>query len=204
MSERQANLSDGFVEALGASVGLSFTAEGPGDLRTSFGPEDSLHYIYAVLHSLEYRRRYADFLKSDFPRVPLTGGLELFTALVELGERLASLHLMEVYGEKMPSFPHDGDSIIGKVKYAPPNNDSQGKVHVNDNQYFEGVSPETWEFTIGGYRPAEKWLKDRRRRTLTFDDIVHYQRMCAALAETPRLMARIDEEIAVHGGWPIR
>ncbi len=203
VSERNPNLSDGFVQALGSKLGLSFTADGPGDLQTTFGPEDVFHYIYAVLHSPEYRRRYADFLKSDFPRVPLTGSRELFAALVGIGGRLASLHLMEAEGEERPSFPEAGDNRVDKVRYAPPTEANGGRVYINGGQYFEGVSPETWGFTIGGYRSAEKWLKDRRRRTLTYDDIAHYQRVCAALAETPRLMARIDEAITAHGGWPV-
>ena len=202
-SERQPNLSDGFVQALGSKLGLGFTANGPGDLRQSFGPEDALHYIYAVLHSPEYRRRYADFLKSDFPRVPLTSDRELFAALVGLGERLAALHLMESEGDERPAFPEPGGNHVDKVRYVPPFDDAPGRVYINLGQYFDGVSPETWEFTIGGYRPAEKWLKDRRKRTLTYDDIAHYQQMCAALAETPRLMSRIDEVIAAHGGWPL-
>ncbi len=85
-----------------------------------------------------------------------------------------------------------------------PGGDTQGRVYINDVQYFEGVSPETWEFTIGGYRPAEKWLKDRRRRSLTYEDIAHYRRICASLADTPRVMARIDQAIESHGGWPLR
>ena len=92
---------------------------------------------------------------------------------------------------------------MDKVRYAPPADDSQGRVFINRNQYFEGVTRETWEFSIGGYRPAEKWLKDRRRRTLSYDDITHYRRICAALAETPRIMTRIDAAIESHGGWPL-
>ena len=156
-----------------------------------------------MLHSPEYRRRYADFLKSDFPRVPLTANRSLFTALVRLGQSLASLHLMESEGDNLPAFPKVGDNRVDKVRYAPPNNGALGRVFINRDQYFEGVTPETWEFTIGGYRPAEKWLKDRRRRTLTYEDIAHYRRICAALAETPRIMAHIDQAIESHGGWPL-
>ena len=202
-SERRPNLRDGFIQALSASIGLDFTSDGPGGLRTSFGPEDVLHYVYAVLHSPEYRGRYSDFLKSDFPRVPLTGNLELFAALVGLGERAASLHLMESEGNERPAFREAGDNCVKRVGYVPPSGDAQGRVYINAGQYFDWISPETWEFTIGGYQPAEKWLKDRRRRTLTFDEIAHYQRLCAALAETPQLMSRIDEVIASHGGWPL-
>ena len=70
------------------------------------------------------------------------------------------------------------------------------------SQYFEGISPETWAFTIGGYRPVEKWLKDRKGRTLSFDGIAWYRRICAVLAETPRVMDQIDVAITKHGGWP--
>ena len=143
-------------------------------------------------------------MKSDFPRVPLTANLELFGALVGVGKRLVSLHLMESEGDERPAFPEGGNNRVKNVGYAPPSGSSKGRVYINVGQYFDGVSPETWEFTIGGYQPAEKWLKDRRRRTLSYDDIAHYQQMCAALAETPRLMSRIDEAIASHGGWPLR
>ena len=120
------------------------------------------NYIYAVLHSPEYRRRYADFLKSDFPRVPLTSNRALFTALVGLGQRLASLHLMEADGADQPAFPIAGNNQVSKLRYAPPASSAPGRVFINSGQYFEGVTPETWAFTIGGYRPAEKWLKDRK------------------------------------------
>ena len=200
---REPNLSEEFVEALGSSLALEYVPDGHGDLQKSFGPEDVLHYIYAVLHSPEYRRRYADFLKSDFARVPLTSDRSLFAALVGLGKRLTSLHLMELEGGVEPSFPTTGDNRVDKERYRPPVNGSPGRVYINRDQYFEGVTPETWEFTIGGYRPAEKWLKDRRRRTLSYDDIAHYRRICAILAETPRVMARVDEAIVAHGGWPV-
>ena len=196
---RQPNLSKEFVEALGSSLALEFVPDGPGDLQRSFGPEDVLHYLYAVLHSPEYRRRYADFLKSDFARVPLTGDRSLFAALVGLGKRLTSLHLMESEGDDAPAFPLTGDNRVDNVRYKPPTNDSPGRVYINGKQYFDGVAPETWELTIGGFRPAEKWLNDRRRLTLSFDDIAHYRRICAVLVETPRVMARIDGVIDAHG-----
>ena len=202
--KRQPNLNTGFVEALGSSLGLEFISDGPGDLRTSFGPDDVFHYIYAVLHSPEYRRRYADFLKSDFPRVPLTGDRSLFAALVELRQARTSLHLMESEGDDSPAYPKVGDNRVDRVHYTPPSDGSPGRVFINRDQYFEGVTPETWKFTIGGYRPAEKWLKDRKDRTLSYADITDYRRICSVLAETPRVMARIDQAIERHGGWPLR
>lgn len=109
----------------------------------------------------------------------------------------------ESEGEEKSSFPEPGDNVLGKVRYSPPPDAVKGRVYINRDRYFDGASPATWEFTIGGYQPEAKWQKDRRRRTLTFDGIAHYQRMCAALSETPRVMARIDEAIAAHGWWPL-
>ncbi len=199
---REPNLAEGLVEDIGSSLGLEFISDGSGDLRESFGPEDVFHYVYAVLHSPAYRRRYADFLKSDFPRVPFTGNLSLFAALAEFGERLASLHLMESEGDGATAFPEVGDNRVDKVRYAPPNGGSEGRVFINRRQYFEGVEPRIWDFTIGGYRPAEKWLKDRKDRVLSDDDIDHYGQILTALADTERLLDEIDELIEQHGGWP--
>ena len=203
VAERTPNLSPAFTGALADATGLRFTQDGPGDLDATFGPEDVFHYIYAVLHSPEYRRRYADFLKSDFPRVPPPGDRALFAELVGLGARLAALHLMEADGANAPAFTVAGDNRVERVRYVEPSGDTAGRVWINGKQHFEGVSPETWALTIGGYRPAEKWLKDRKGRTLSFDDIAWYRRVCAALAETPLVMERIDKVIEAHGGWPL-
>lgn len=201
---RKANLDMDFVEGLQITLGLDFVGDGAGDLSATFGPEDVFHYIYAVLHSPEYRRRYADFLKSDFPRIPLTVDRTLFAALAGLGQRLAALHLMEAEGANMPAFPQTGGNRVDKVRYAPPSSAGEpGRVWINRDQYFEGVESDTWAFAIGGYRPAEKWLKDRKDRILSFNDITHYRRICAALAETPSTMRQIDQTIAACGGWPI-
>ena len=208
-AQRTPNLAPEFVDALGQMTGLTFTPDGMGDLKTAFGPEDVFHYIYAVLHSPEYRRRYADFLKSDFPRIPLPGACDLFAELVGLGKYLTSLHLMEAEGKDKPAYPVSDGNKVESVQYTQPASGIPGRVWINKTQYFEGVAPETWEFTIGGYQPAKKWLEDRKPRKgrkghiLSFDDIVWYQRICAALAATPRAMERIDEVIAEQGGWPL-
>ena len=211
--DRSPNLAPEFIAEAAAALDLEFTPDGPGDLETAFGPEDVFHYIYAILHSPEYRSRYADFLKSDFPRVPLPDRRrgryirrlrrELFAQLVELGARLAALHLMEATGYEQPKFSARGTDLVDKVRYVEPADGDPGRVYINATQHFEGVAPETWEFTIGGYQPAQKWLKDRKGRELSYDDIAHYQRICAALAETPKLMSRIDEVVEQHGGWPL-
>ena len=196
---RVPNLNSDFVKAFSSATTLDFTPDGPGDLKTTFGPENVFHYLYAVLHSPEYRRRYADFLKSDFPRIPVTNCAALFESLAALGKRLTALHLMELDEGEAPIFPVAEDNRVEKVSYAP----SQKRVWINGKQYFDGIAQQTWEFTIGGYQPAEKWLKDRKNRTLSYDDISHYRRLCAALAETPRIMAKIDKTIDAYGGWPL-
>ena len=201
---RVPNLDMEFIKAVRSAIDLDFSSDGMGDLSGTFGPEDIFHYIYGVLHSPEYRRRYADFLKSDFPRIPLTGDRSLFAALAELGQRLAALHLMEAEGANLPAFPSAGGNRVERVRYAPPSSEEEaGRVWINRDQCFEGVAPETWEFAIGGYHPAEKWLKDRKNRVLSFDDVARYCRLCAALAETRRIMTHIDDVIEEHGGWPL-
>ena len=164
-----------------------------GKLGLDFAPEDVFHYLYAVLHSPQYRRRYADFLKSDFPRIPLTGDRDLFADLARLGNRLADLHLMEAEGQDPPAFPVAGSNRITRARHAGD------RAWINDDQYFDGVARTTWEFAVGGYRPAEKWLKDRKGRTLALDDVERYRSLCAALAETPRLATAIDHGIAGQG-----
>ena len=201
--DRSPNLAPEFVAELAAALNLEFTPDGRGDLQASFGPEDVLHYIYAILHSPEYRRRYADFLKSEFPRIPPPGSRALFAELAAHGAQLVALHLMEAAGDDQPAFNAHGTNLVDKLRYVAPTDDDPGRVYINTAQHFEGVAPETWEFTIGGYQPALKWLKDRKGRNLSYDDIRHYQRICAALAEMPKLMSRIDVTIDAHGGWPL-
>ena len=156
-----------------------------------------------MLHSPAYRQRYRDHLKSDFPFLPLIDSPVLFADLVGLGQQLVALHLLQKEGQDMPTFPHSGDNCVENVSYVPPHHHHPGQVWINDRQCFHGVFPETWTFTIGGYALAQKWLKDRKGHRLSFADIHHYRRLCAALATTPRLMAAVDATIDAHGGWPL-
>jgi len=174
----------------------------------TFGPEDVFHYIYAILHSPTYRDRYAEFLKRDFPRIPLTSDRALFASLCAKGDELVGLHLMEYprLDDFITTFDVPGDNCVEKVRYAEPKTEKDdtrtpGRVYINKTQYFEGVSPELWEFHVGGYQVMQKWLKDRKGRTLNFDDIKHYQKIAVALTETMRLMQEIDSLIP---SWPLR
>lgn len=206
---RKPNLAPNFVKDFSDKLGMTFIPNGHGDRQTTFGPEDVFDYLYAVFHSPAYRSRYAEFLKSDFPRLPLTSQPDLFRALCALGRELVGLHLMEkkepatvTYPAALPKLDPAKDTVEG-VRYAEPTGNDQGRVYINKAQYFDGVRPEVWAFQVGGYQVCQKWLKDRKGRMLTFDDIKHYQGVVAALGETIRLMAAIDEAIDDHGGWPL-
>jgi len=152
-------------------------------------PEDIFDYIYAVLHSPSYREKYKEFLKIDFPRVPYPRDREQFDRLVEFGIQLRQLHLLESdkVNQFITTYPITGDDVVEKVKF------EDGKVFINETQYFGQVPETVWNFYIGGYQPAQKWLKDRRGRTLTNEDLEHYQKMIVALTETEKIMGEIDK-----------
>ena len=214
--ERQPNLAPAFTAELERRLGLRFVSDGPGDLTETFGPEDVFHYIYAMFHSPTYRERYEQFLRADFPRVPLVDDAGLFRTVVDLGGRLTAAHLPESAPSSQPaaSFPVTGDNVVekGHPKYCAPGETppgetepiERGRVYISTSakrgnkhgQYFDGIAPEVWEFQVGGYQPMDKWLKDRRGRELSFDDIAHYQRIAAALQATITLMAEVDAAIA--------
>lgn len=163
-------------------------------------PEHVFHYTYSVFHSPTYRTRYAEFLKIDFPRVPLPGSLELFQCLAKLGGELVSLHLMESPRLKQHITIYKGASAptVEKVSW------SQRTVWVDKAQTcgFQGVPEAVWNFHIGGYQVCNKWLKDRKGRTLSQEDMEHYHRIVVALHETIRIMGEIDKVIEGYGGWP--
>jgi predicted helicase len=197
---RRANLSPDFVAEFAQELRLAFVPDGEGDLEKTFGPEDVFHYAYAVFHSPTYRRRYAGFLKIDFARLPLTADKALFARLCGLGAELVGLHLLERVPPPQATYPQPGDNVVDKPRYKPPTAQDPGRVYVNKDQYFENVPPGVWEFHVGGYQVCEKWLKDRKGRTLGYDDIETYRKITEALRQTLRLAAEIDRAIPA---WPL-
>jgi len=218
------NFSPAALRSIGAATGLepldhpdSLGAtragdawDGRGDLNTAFGPRDLFDFTYAVLHSESYRVRYADFLKGDFARIPLTPTSALFRDIAHLGAELIALHLME--SPKLDHFitTYDGPEIPEVNRVGWSNNTvwlnatatKKGQPAAPGTVGFRGVPEPVWNFHIGGYQVCEKWLKDRKGRALSGDDIAHYQKIVVALSETIRIMAEIDEAIEEHGGWP--
>ncbi len=158
--------------------------------QTAFSPLDLLDYIYARLHSSTYREKYKEFLRIDFPRVPYPKNAKTFWRLADLGSELRLFHLMEHKALVKPpiGFPNDGSNKVDKPAFS-----DDGRVWINKDQYFNKVPKEAWEFYIGGYQPAQKWLKDRKGRELTSDDIAHYEKIITALTETHRIMKKIDK-----------
>ena len=198
------NLSDSLIAKLRRVCGLRKPDDELAQARDIFG------YLFALLHSPFYRERYVTNLRTDFPRLPLPGGPELFRELVQIGSKLVALHLME--SPKLDNFI---------TTYIGPKNPDVGRVGWSDDIVlldatvtkkgpssksgtigFHGVREEVWNFHIGGYQVCHKWLKDRKGRTLSNEDIAHYQKVVVALAETIRLMREIDEVIEQYGGWP--
>jgi predicted helicase len=204
-NKRVPNLNSDILNRIAIDLGLTFTNEKEEptegevcfansekvrpEFRITFAPIDILDYIYAVLHSPTYREKYKEFLKIDFPRVPYPKDTTTFWKLVELGGELRQIHLLEsrVVEKFITKYPIDGNNTVEKIKY------QDKKVFINGTQYFENVPEIAWEFYIGGYQPAQKWLKDRKGRELNFDDILHYQKIIVALAETDRIMKEIDK-----------
>ena len=250
---RVPNLNMEIVNEISNKLGIPFVAEKPikQNLQTtsSFAPIDLLDYIYAVLHSPNYREKYKEFLKIDFPRVPYphqvgTGrdlsvqgipsikeiqsleGMQSikeiqsleeisslqemqnkFWELVKLGGELRQIHLLEspIVEQYITQYPEDGDNIVRKPSFVikkpevTPTDDETasslavtGNVYINETQYFANVPEVAWNFYIGGYQPCQKWLKDRKDRELSYEDILHYQKIVVALSETDRIMKDID------------
>lgn len=186
ITERAPNLNLDIVNQLASGLNLKFTNE-KGQTKNTFAPIDILDYIYAVLNSPAYREKYREFLKIDFPRAPYPTDAKKFWQLVKLGAELRQLHLLESNTKYITKYSIDGDNIVTKIKY------DSNKVYINDTQCFDGVPSPVWEFYIGGYQPAQKWLKDRKERELSFDDILHYQKIIVALSETIHLMTEVDK-----------
>ncbi|OOG72229.1 type ISP restriction/modification enzyme [Algoriphagus sp. A40] len=214
---RTPNLNLEIVDQIAKGLGLTFVSEKgeEGEVcfaesgkvmpayRQTFAPIDLLDYFYAVLHSPTYRETYKEFLKIDFPRVPYPTDAEQFWKLVALGGELRQLHLMESpkLSQFITQYPVGGENEVEKISFELSVDDNfskvsnfgkVGKVFINLDQYFDSVPEIAWNFYIGGYQPAQKWLKDRKGRILDFEDIMHYQRIIKALTETDRVMREID------------
>ena len=218
----RANIDPAVAVGVTRSTGLAYRDrpptrrprwDGRGDLRAGYGPQDLFDWTYAVLHSASYRMRYAEFLKSDFARVPLPQSTTLFRTLAGRGRELVELHLLESLkrGKFNSAYAGPKDPEVGRVGWsdgtvwldAGKTNARAGHRATDSGTIgFQRVPEDVWDFHIGGYQVCHKWLKDRKGRMLSDDDIAHYQKIVLALTQTIRIMGEIDEIIEDHGGWP--
>ena len=188
---RHPNLDMEIVGKIAEKIGLQFEEEKSGNID-AFCPMDLLDYIYGILHSPSYREQFKEFLKVDFPCIPYPTDANEFRRVAEIGGELRRVHLMEASLPLVTEFNIKGAPIVEAIKVTDGNDDSLCKVWINDEQYFDNVPRVAWEFYIGGYQPAQKWLKDRKGMTLDFEHIMHYQYIVSALCKTHELMNKID------------
>ncbi|MDY6364834.1 MAG: type ISP restriction/modification enzyme [Cyanobacteriota bacterium] len=187
---RKPNLNMDIVHNFEQRSGLIFMPE-KDESKGTFAPIDIFDYIYGILYSDKYRNKYKEFLKIDFPRVPYPKNAEYFFNIAKYGKQLRQLHLMETpeLDNLITTYPESGTNEVVKPEY------KGNKVYINKIQYFGDVPELAWNFCIGGYQPAQKWLKDRKGKILSYDEILYYQKIVLALVKTDELMRRIDEII---------
>ena len=184
-TERSLNFKPAFLTALSETLELPQTA--PFNLPEGISPEAILAYIYAILYSPTYRQRYYDFLRYDFPRIPLPQDIEHFRTLATFGQRLIDWHLLkDVQIPAVHRFEGEGDGVIEKARYL------DGHVWINPTQYFTDVPEEVWEYEIGAYQVCEKWLKDRKGEVLSHTEVRQYRAILVAIAQTLAVTAEID------------
>ena len=184
-TERSLNFKPAFLIALSEALGVPQVESF--NLPEGVSPEQILAYIYAILYSPTYRERYYDFLKYDFPRIPLPQDIEQFHTLAALGQRLMDWHLLkDMQIPAVHRFEGEGDGVVSRVRY------TDGNIWINTTQYFTDVPLEVWEYEIGAYRICEKWLRDRRGEVLRHEDVRQYCAILVAVAETLGVMEAID------------
>jgi len=178
IQNKKSNMNKGFTKIL-----LS-------KLPKTISTENIFYYIYAILHSNKYREKYQEFLKTDFPKIPFTKQYELFEQLSQIGKRLTELHLLKSQELNIPicKLLEKGDNVIKKVEY----NEKEERVCINENQCFEKIPREIWQYQIGSYQVCEKWLKDRRKLALSYENIIHYCKVVTALQKTIEIQKQID------------
>ena len=193
------NISSKFIESIKKITGLKWINKSFGDLNSNFGARDILGYVYAVVFSNEYRTRFEDQIRVDFPRVPLPSNQKTFTALAKLGEKMVHTHLMNSNNQVEEFIPE----FIGKSYMVEAVSWATDTVWIDRDMTsgFKGVSLNTWELVFGAHQVSQKWLKDRRGQILTREDIENYIKVVVALTKTITLMTEIDESIETNGGW---
>ena len=213
------NFADGFIQELAQRIALRFVTRGAGNLDETFGTEDVFHYIYGLLHSQNYRLRYADFLDVDFPRILVPTDRDLFRGIATVGRHLFELHQLEapLLAQEIANYPVPGpDTVEITPRWMPEEEDvlegepdadaapRLGRIYINEArqgrpaQYFGQVPEDVWDFRVGGFQVCEKWLKDRRRRALT-SELRIFLRVLTAVRQTIDAIEAMDADL---DEWP--
>ncbi|MBG9389005.1 type ISP restriction/modification enzyme [Caenimonas aquaedulcis] len=223
LPNRSPNLDVRFIRSLRDAMGLTdfdWHAEKQG---AALNAEKVFQYLYAVLHSPSYRQRYGQFLKGDFPRIPIPASRTAFDDLSRLGKQLLEWHSLthpvalaitrneQPRGTDLPSFfgnaralDQVGEKSRGLADIRATKDGPVGKVRISTTSGFDGVLESVWQHSVGGYQVLHKWLDDRRKasRSLSDEDIAHWRRIYASLQATQGLMDQVDAVVERHGGWP--
>ena len=184
------NLNSALTNDFAIRIGLPFQpSKSQFDLgQECFGPYDLVHYIYAVMYSDKYRNKYREKLILDFPVIPFANNADYFWKMVKLGAHMQQCHLMQVEGKidtEFVLFPEN--NTIEQYRFL------DGCVRINSKQVFHNINESDWDYTIGGYQPLQKWLKDRKGLSLTADDVLHFERIIFCIRLTKKIVAEIDE-----------
>ncbi len=180
------NLNLDIVGELSSIVNIPFTSNNA--QNKTLQPIDIFDYVYAILHCPTYRKKYVEFLKIDFPKIPYPKNRDSFFQLAKLGKDLRLLHLFksDSTDELITTYPNNGDNVVKKIKY------TNRRVYINNEQYFDNISRSAWEFQIGSYNPLQKWLKDRKGKSISSAEIFQYQKIVLVVEKTKIMMDEID------------
>ncbi len=184
LNEKRVNITKKEANKLLKKIGLTIEE----NKKNSCKPDDFMYYVYAVLYSDQYREKYSKYCKSDFPYIPVPKTKDYFYEMAKLGKELVDIHLMKIkinYTDLKTTFDIEGDNIVDKPRFA------SNSVYINKNQLFGNVSEEIFNFIIGGHQPAKLWLKQRKGKKLTSEEIIHYQKILYSLEKTIQIMEQI-------------
>ena len=191
------NLNIDLIKKLEETYKVHFKENVLSKLSNKLTAKEILYYIYAVLNSNSFRKKFGSLLKIDFPRVPFVKNKKYFNKLSKFGEQLVIYHTLDRKIESPVNFPKTGSDIIDQIKF------DENKIWINNNQYFDSIPIKTWNFQIGGYMPAQKWLKTRKGKKLTYDELVTYQMIIGRILKTIEIQSKIDKTIENMGGWDL-
>ena len=191
------NLNIDLINSIKKYYKAEFKENGLSKSSNEFTAKEVLYYIYAVLNSDSFIKKYGSLLQIDFPRVPFLKNKKYFKRLSKFGEQLVICHTLDAEIESLINFPERGPDIIDQIKF------DKNTIWINKNQYFVNIPTKAWNFQIGGYIPAQKWLKTRKGKKLAYNEIMTYKMIIENIKKTIEIQCKIDQYIKNIGGWDV-